>query len=170
MSESAVLRGERRPDRKLMLYYALNALATGPLLIIFLPYYFFRFRTLRYDFDEEGVTVRWGILFRREITLTYARIQDIHLVSNIVERWLGLGRVQIQTASGSAQAEMQVEGLPDFEQVRDELYRRMRGVRASSTVAQLPANGSGDLGEVVASLNAAVEELRLLRQQIGRKQ
>lgn len=167
MSE-IVLRGQRRPDRALMIYYALNALATGPLLLGFLPYYFFRFRTLRYDFDEEGVTVRWGILFRREITLTYARIQDIHLVSNLVERWLGLGRVQIQTAAGSSQAEMQIEGLPDFEQVRDELYARMRGVRGEAAAASGPGKAEG-ASEVVAALNAAVEELRLLRQELARK-
>lgn len=73
--------------------------------------------------------MRWGILFRREISLTYARIQDIHLTSNVVERWLGLARIQIQTASGSAGAEMTIEGLRDFEMIRDGLYSRMRGVR-----------------------------------------
>ena len=45
----------------------------------------------------------------------YARIQDIHLVSNVVERWLGLARIKIQTASGSAKAEMTIEGVPQFE-------------------------------------------------------
>ena len=58
--------------------------------------------------------MRWGILFRREITLTYARIQDIHLTSNLVERWLRLARIQIQTASASASAEMTLEGLHEF--------------------------------------------------------
>ena len=35
----------------------------------------------------------WGILFRREVIIQFARIQDIHLRSNVVERWLGLGRI-----------------------------------------------------------------------------
>ncbi len=123
------LRGVRRPNRRLLHYYAMQAVMTGPGFVFMMPFFYFRFRTLRYTFDNEGLTVRWGLLFRREITLTYARIQDIHLVSNLVERWLGLGRVQIQTASGSAAAEITIEGLPDFEHVRDELYRRMRGAR-----------------------------------------
>jgi putative membrane protein len=33
--------------------------------------------------------------------LTYARIQDIHVTRNIFERWLGIGTVQIQTASAA---------------------------------------------------------------------
>ncbi len=143
---------------------------TGPGFVVMMPFLYFRFRTLRYTFDNEGLTVRWGLLFRREITLTYARIQDIHLVSNLVERWLGLGRVQIQTASGSAAAEITIEGLPDFEHVRDELYRRMRGARGPSArqladgdLAALPAAGTH---EIVTALQEATRELRALRAEI----
>jgi hypothetical protein len=165
--------GERRPEPALMKYYALQSLMAGPGLIVLLPYLWFRYHTLRYVFDDQGVTVRWGILFRREISLTYARIQDIHLVSNVVERWLGLGRVQIQTASGHSGAELTVEGFADYESVRDELYVRMRGARGIAT----PSGGATHDGnhalssgpdDVVAALNAAVAELRALRSELGR--
>ena len=149
-----------------MWYYVLVALATGPGLIVMLPYGWFRFHTLRYTFDDEGITVRWGILFRREVTLTYARIQDIHLVSNLVERWLGLGRVLIQTASGQSNAEITIEGLRDFEAVRDELYGRMRGSRGQDgrTRAHVAAGGAtGEMAEVAAALREAAAELRALR-------
>jgi uncharacterized membrane protein YdbT with pleckstrin-like domain len=156
-----------------MKYYALQSLMAGPGLIVLLPILWFRYHTLRYVFDEQGVTVRWGILFRKEITLTYARIQDIHLVSNVVERWLGLGRVQIQTASGQTGAELTVEGFADYESVRDELYVRMRGARA---ITAPPAGATHDANlalssgqdDVVAALNAAVAELRALRSELGR--
>jgi putative membrane protein len=159
------LGGDRRPALSLMKYYLLSSLLTGPGLLFLLPYRYFRYRTLRYHFDNEGVTARWGILFRREITLTYARIQDIHLVSNLIERWLGLGRVQIQTASGQSGAEMTIEGLPDFEFVRDELYQRMRGARRESKHAL--ADGQPD--DVVHALNAATAELRALREDLARR-
>jgi membrane protein YdbS with pleckstrin-like domain len=165
------LSGERRPVAALLKYYLLSAIATGPGMLVMIPLRYFRYRTLRYAFDAEGVTARWGILFRREITLTYARIQDIHLVSNVVERWFGLGRVQIQTASGSAGAEMTIEGLPDFENVRDELYRRMRGARHEPhTLKGTPAMASlGDGNDdVVLALNAATAELRALREHLAR--
>ncbi len=76
--------------------------------------------------------MRWGVLFRREISLNYPRIQDIHLTSNFVERWLGLARLQLQTAAGSATAEMTIEGLEQVEQIRDYLYSRMRDRRRGS--------------------------------------
>ena len=163
--------GIRRPAYRLFLYYLLQSLLAGPFLIFVIPVRWFRFRTLRYTFDAEGVTVRWGILFRREVSLTYARIQDIHLVSNLVERWLGLGRVQIQTASGSANAEMTIEGFRDYEAVRDELYRRMRGARGRGVtqVSDSVLAGQDGMGDVVTALNAAVAELRALREAVDRK-
>jgi putative membrane protein len=167
-------RGVRRPVPALLTYYVLLSFAAGPGVVIALPLRFFRFRTLQYEFDEQGVTMRWGILFRREISLTYARIQDIHLVSNVVERWLGLGRVQLQTASGQAAAEMTIEGLPDFERLRDELYQRMRGAklpaRAPDSVAHaaVPSEPDG-LRDVTTALRAAVDELRAIRALLSRR-
>jgi membrane protein YdbS with pleckstrin-like domain len=139
------------PHRNLLRYYMLTSLLFGPgFLFAAVPMYF-RFRTLRYDVDDEGITMRWGILFRREISLTYARIQDIQLASNVVERWLGLARIQLQTASGSASAEMTIEGLRDVEAMRDFLYSRMRGVGDGGRVAspQVPGpqgHRSGEAG------------------------
>src|SRR5262245_20473273 len=119
-----------RPHPALWRYYMLSALATGPGVLFSLIYLFFRYHTLRYRFDEEGVHMKVGILFREEVNLTYARIQDIHLRSNVVQRWLGLANVQIQTASGSSTAELVIEGFKEFETIRDFLYTRMRGYQA----------------------------------------
>ena len=100
-----------------------------PAAPILLPYYWFRYHSMRYKFTDEGISMSWGILFRRQVIINYARIQDIHLRSNLVERWLGLARVLVQTASGSSGAEMTLEGFKEFEAVRDFLYSKMRGVK-----------------------------------------
>jgi uncharacterized membrane protein YdbT with pleckstrin-like domain len=146
------------PSPVLMRYYVLLSLLTGPAFPIALLRLYFRYHTLRYTFDDEGVAMRWGILFRREVHLTYERIQDIHLVSNVVERWLGLGRIEIQTASGSAKAEMTIEGVEEFELVRDFLYSKMRGQWRRESAAA----GGAD-AEVAAALREAASELRALR-------
>lgn len=161
---------ELRADRKLMIYYAIGSLLAGPLFFVPLIPLFFRYETLRYRFDAEGVSMRWGILFRREISLTYARIQDIHLTSNVLERWLGLGKVQIQTASGSAGAEMAIEGLPNFEEVRDFLYGRMRGAREEPrhAPAATAARGDGELATVLREVAAELREVRRVLESRGR--
>lgn len=164
-----------RPHPSLMTYYFLSALALGPgFLIAILPLYF-RYHTMRYRFDREGVAMRWGILFRKEVTLTYARIQDIHLTSNFVERWLGLARIQVQTASGSSAAEMTIEGLKEFEEVRDFLYGRMRGVKAdhgsgssAHTDAPLPdSSPAGSPEELATALRQVAEELAAVRRALA---
>ena len=162
---------EPRPHPNLLRYYAITSLAVGPFFWMPLLPLYFRYRTMRYRFDEEGITMRWGILFRKEISLTYARIQDIHLVSNFLERWLGLARIQIQTASGSAGAEMTIEGLPEFEAIRDHLYARMRGTRAQEPAAgaALPEGAAG-LAGLTETLRAVADELRALRVEVeGRR-
>jgi putative membrane protein len=162
MNESAVLSIER-PAPALMRYYLLRSFLAGPAFIFPLIYLSFRYRTMRYRFDDEGVTMRWGILFRREISLTYARIQDIHLTSNLVERWLRLARVQIQTASASSTAEMTVEGVHEFEAVRDFLYSKMRGVRAHRA-----AHAAGE-ADVAGALLEVARELRAVREALERR-
>jgi putative membrane protein len=153
-----------RPDRSLLTYYILCCLLVPPLFpIVVIPAYF-RYHTMRYRFTPEGISMSWGILFQREIIINYARIQDIHLRSNLVERWLGLARVLVQTASGSAGAEMTLEGLKEYEAVRDFLYSKMRGVKdpVHAAAGVPPPTGPAEL-ELAAALREVARELRETR-------
>ena len=168
LDESAIFAIER-PAPNLFTYYLLSSLVLGPLFFVLLIPLYFRYHTLRYRFDEEGISMRWGILFRREINLTYARIQDIHLRSNFVERWLNLARIEVQTASGSSGAEMTLEGLLEFEAIRDYLYTRMRGShdRRSATTTSAPAEvsaGAESIRDVAHTLREVAAEMRLIRE------
>lgn len=177
---------ELSPDPSLLTYYVLVSLIGGPLFpLILLPLYF-RYATLRFRLDAEGIRMRRGMLFRREVSLAYRRIQDIHLSSNVVERWLGLGKVRVQTASGGAEAEITVEGLKDTDALRDFLYRRSRGrgrrertgrPAGSRPVAPSTHPGSMDPGVVggpaegdalVEALGDVLTEVRSLRKDLAR--
>lgn len=156
-----------RPVEKLWTYYVIKALMTTVALPVVLPMLYFRYHTMRYKFDAEGIHMRWGILFRHEVMLNYSRIQDIHLHSSFIERMLGLARIEIQTAAGSSNAEMTLEGLTDHEAMRDFLYSRMRGSRdghhaaAPVTAAQTQATAGSD--ELAATLHEIAAELRGIR-------
>ncbi len=149
-----------RPIPALFTYYVLSSLVLGPLFPFFLLYLYFRYHTMRFRFDGEGVSMSWGILFHREIHLTYTRIQDIHLVSNVVERWLGLARIQIQTASGSAAAEMTLEGIREYSAVRDFLYQNSRGATPRHPGAPLPGSS------LTSEFEALAREVRALREEL----
>jgi putative membrane protein len=119
-----------RPHPRLLwqfMIFALMGAAAFPIAALIL---YFRYHTLRYKFDAEGVSISYGVLFRREAFVTYARIQDIHVRRNVVERWLDLGTVEIETAAGSGGGPEVIAGLVEYEDVRDFLYSRMRGAAA----------------------------------------
>ncbi len=146
-----------RPRESLLTYYLLQAITANVAFPFLFPYLYFRFHTMRYRFDTDGIHMQWGILFRREVLLNYSRIQDIHLRSNLIERWLGLARIEIQTASGSASGNMTLEGMEDPEGMRDFLYSRMRGTHDEQT-----EHAADPLATVLHEIASELREIRAL--------
>lgn len=161
--ETLVLQIER-PHQCLMTYYGLACLVFPPAFPFLILPMWFRYHTMRYRFSAEGVSMSWGILFRREIIINYARIQDIHLRSNFVERWLGLARILVQTASGNSGAEMSIEGIREFEDVRDFLYSKMRGVKDHGSTPALAHDATQE--ELITVLREITTEVRGLRESL----
>lgn len=153
-----------KPHKDLWTYYLISSLAFFIFFPIAAVVLRFKFQTLRYRFTDEGISMSWGILFRRETIINYARIQDIHLRSNLIERWLGLARILVQTASGNAGAEMTIEGVKEFEAVRDFLYARMRGVGEPSRPAPAGAVHGAEAPDLAAALLEVARELRETRE------
>ena len=157
-----------RPDSALLKYYFLVSLLSGPAFPLALIPLLFKYETLRYRFDESGVSMSWGFLFRRETYLTYRRIQDIHLTRNLLQRWMGLATVSVQTASGSATPEMSIEGVLAADQLRDFLYSQMRGAKgevtatATDATPDTAAHAAGEDDEALALLREIRDELRRL--------
>lgn len=148
-----------KPDPSLLTYYAIVSLAANVAWPVAMFALYWRYVTLKYALDDEGISMSWGILDKREVVLTYRRIQDIHVTRNLVHRWLGLSTVAIQTAAGSSSAELTLEGIRDPEGLRDFLYLKMRGVREE------PHHTEADdalvlLGEIRDELRALREERR----------
>lgn len=149
-----------RPREQLLTWYFLRALASLILFPVTMVMFYFRYHTMRYKFDEEGIHMSWGILMRHEIMLNYSRIQDIQLHSNVIERWLGLTRIEVQTAAGASDSEMTLEGLPNPEAMRDFLYSRMRGVHSPAAATNAaPQSLEAVLLEVASELRSIREIL-----------
>lgn len=173
-----------RPDPALLNYYLLVSLASVVFFPIVLLPLWIRYQTMRYRFDDDGVAMSWGFFFRREVYLTYGRLQDIHVTRNIVERWMGLAKLPIQTASGSHGATMTIEGIRDAEAMRDFLYSKMRGAKddfdstldthsASDTTTRGSVSvsneiTSSDTGSLLIQIRDELRQLRRLQEPGGR--
>jgi uncharacterized membrane protein YdbT with pleckstrin-like domain len=153
-----------RPAPILLWYYVIISLLSTVGFVFMMPPLFFRYHTLHFKFDDDGISLSWGILFRREIQLTYRRIQDIHVTRNIFQRWMGLANVAIQTASGSAGAEMIIEGVLEADALRDFLYKKMRGARGDDEQTRdVPSDAVGAPDdEALGLLRQIRDEIRAL--------
>lgn len=156
-----------RPIPALMTYYVIVSLLTLIGFPLFILPLFFKYQSLHYRFDDEGISMSWGVLFKKEVYLTYRRIQDIHVSRGIIQRHLGLATVSVQTASGSAGAEMSIEGIGDPEGLRDYLYARMRGSRdepATPEHGETQSHAGTPADEALGLLHEILEEIRSIKQ------
>ena len=154
-----------RPHERLLTYYFVVALLTFVAFPVTMIALYIKYRTMRFRFDHEGIWKRQGLLWRRETNVAYRRIQDIHLTNGIIQRWLGLATVSIQTAAGSSTAEVTIEGVLEADPQREYLYTRMRGVRAGAHAPAPVAEGAsgGDThDEALALLTEIRDSLRQL--------
>jgi uncharacterized protein len=148
-----------QPHERLLTYYFILALLTLPAFPVTMIALYIKYRTMRFRFDREGIWKRQGLLWRHETNVAYRRIQDIHLTNGIIQRWLGLATVSIQTAAGSSTAEVTIDGVLEAEALRDYLYTKMRGVRDGAHAAEPVSEGASG-GETHDETLALLTEIR----------
>jgi uncharacterized protein len=162
-----------RPDERLMKYYVIVSLLTLLAFPVTLIALWIKYRTMRFRFDDEGVWRAQGLLWRREVNVAYRRIQDIQLTSGLLQRWMGLATVSIQTAAGSASPEVTIDGVLEAEALRDFLYTKMRGVRdhahggAATPPAAAALDTRGAHDEALVLLTEIRDGLRRLEARLG---
>ena len=157
-----------RPDERLLKYYFTYSLFWFVLFpVVFLAKYI-RYRTLRYVFTDKEITMSWGGIQKQSISVSYERVQDIQLSSGPIERQFALAKVQLQTASGDASAEIVLEGFLNPGEVRDQLYRKIQHAKEpeAGTPPAMPAPPDKTVppSELVEVLKEVNGELRAIRQ------
>lgn len=163
-----------RPHERLLTYYLIVALLTVLAFPVTFVALYIKYRTLRYRFDDEGVWRRQGLLWRHEVNVAYRRIQDIHLSNGLIQRWLGLSTVSIQTAAGSSTPVVTIEGVLEAEALRDFLYTKMRGVRdgahPSHEISSVAASATPDEGlALLLDIRESLRRLEHRLDQAGRR-
>ena len=127
------------------------------------PYY----RSLRYEIQDDEVVVYAGIWTKSVKHVPYRTVTNLQVKRDIVDRWLGLGTLNIQTAgmSGQTGVEERLVGLSGVQEVYEagaEELRRFRGGMAP-TQADVDAEPEivpqGSLGEILAEVRAIRKSL-----------
>ena len=162
------LTGEIRLGGALALFsvtVVLNGLWWVVALILIGPYY----RSLRYEVQDDEVVVNAGIWTKSVKHVPYRTVTNLQVKRDVVDRWLGIGTLNIQTAgmSGQTGAEERLVGLSNVQEVYEavaEELRRFRGGMAptQADVEAEPAvtlpDGLGKILTEVRAIRKSLEE------------
>jgi len=152
----------------LLITMILTLVCWVPAMFLVGPYY----RSLRYEIQDDEVIVHAGIWTQSVKHVPYRTVTNLEVKRDILDRWLGLGTLNIQTAgmSGQTGAEERLVGLTDVQEVYDAVaaeLRRFRGGMAptQAEVEQVPVAGSPDvLEDILAEVRAIREAMETRRQ------
>lgn len=83
-----------------------------------------RYRYWRYGLADDVLVLEYGVWIRRRSMTPYYRVQNVDLVAGPLERWLGLQRLTIKTASASTDATIPGLDATDAELLRGRILER----------------------------------------------
>lgn len=127
--------------------------------IIFL-FRLFSLALVRLDFEkrwylvtDRSLRLREGILHVREMTITFANIQNISISQGPLQRLLGIADLRVDTAGGSAPARRERKGMP--QSLHTAFFRGVDNANAIREIIQtrlraLKDSGLGDHEELAA--------------------
>jgi uncharacterized membrane protein YdbT with pleckstrin-like domain len=113
------------------------------------------YRNLEYLIEEDKVIVRKGILTKTQHNIPFEMVTDFRLQRTLYDRALGIGSILVQTAGQSTNPtgyEGKLAGLDDWDDLHEDLRRRLRRERATPT-------GGADAG----ALDELLDEVRRIR-------
>ena len=123
------------------------------LALYWIPKYY---RTITYKLTGSDMTWRRGVWFRNTGIVPYNRITNIDITQGPVSRALGIASLRIQTAgysggqSGARLAEIQIEGVEKFEELREFIMAFVRGKKPVAVETYSEADAENRmLGELV---------------------
>ncbi len=139
-------------------------------LRVYIPLYF---DTLTYTIEDDLVMGTRGVLWKKRVTVPFRKITNIDVSQGPVQRLFDLGTIHVQTAGTAgpqgATAELRIEGMKQFDELRDEILQLLRGFFQTSATS--PAAAAPDARSAAGSvpdhrgadMQAVVEELRAIR-------
>jgi uncharacterized membrane protein YdbT with pleckstrin-like domain len=118
--------------------------------------------TLRLDFDlrwykvtDRSLRIREGVWFVREMTMSFANIQNISVSQGPIQKYFGVSDLIVQSAGGGEQSRAlhtgYFRGVADAEKVKALMLARLRRHRDA---------GLGDADERPVTMEDALREVR----------
>jgi membrane protein YdbS with pleckstrin-like domain len=139
--------------------FALDLLWWIPAMVLAGPYY----RSLRYEIHEDEIILHVGIWTKSVKHVPYRTVTNLTVNRGILDRWLSLGTLDIQTAgaSGTTSAEQSLVGLATPQEVYERVVAELRRFRGG--MAPTAAEEEAVVSESHATLDAILNEVQAIR-------
>jgi uncharacterized membrane protein YdbT with pleckstrin-like domain len=136
----------------------------GLMWLIMVPILILWVKNLRYEIEEDKVTIYKGILTKVQKNIPYRAITDFMVHRSLFDRFLGIASIRIQTAGQSQTAvgyEGNLAGLKDWAQLHERLRARVKSLHPFSDSLGVMESASGATTAQV--LEQILEELKAIR-------
>lgn len=121
-------------ENRISLYFVLGFLALS-LITGFLRWFFFT-----YDYNDEVLHIRSGIVVKKERFIKKERVQTVNYKANVFYRLLDLVTLQIETAGGFKEPEINIEAIN-----RNKAGLLREALKQEAPVEALPSEEESDL-------------------------
>lgn len=142
-----------------------------------------------YLVTDRSLRLREGILNVREMTITFANIQNISISQGPIQRALGIADLRVDTAGGSSPSRKEhkgkneslhtafFRGVDNANAIRELIQTRLRALKDSGLgdyeeampAPPRPATGSNVASDLLAALREVAREAGALRQAVARR-
>ena len=141
-----------------------------PLIIAvgFIVYWISKFHSsITYVLEDDKITVTKGVWWKTKNFVPYNRITNVNIYQGPISRYLGLGKLSIQTAGfsgtgshGGKVAEAEIFGIKNFEEVKDIVMKFVKGMKPEAVEAEAEVKPSKDMNQQILA------ELRKIRKAV----
>ena len=104
-------------------------------ILIFTAYWIQKYYdTVLYKLTENEMVWKRGVWFKQTGIVPYTKITNVDITQGPFSRMLGIAALKIQTAgySGQAMAEIRIEGMEQFEELRELIMEFVRGKKPAA--------------------------------------
>ncbi len=151
------------------LWAGVGAAASATLVFGFLYWWIGAFyETAYYRVTEDDIEYKRGVWFKSRTQVPYSRITNIGAKQGPVQRSVGCGQIDVQTAGSSDKngPELKIKGVENYEEIRSEIAKRIRDSNSSSAGETFtPENGGTE-----SSSDEVVRELKKIRKLLEENQ
>lgn len=139
-----------------------------------------------YIVTDRSLRIREGVWLVREVTLTYANVQNLNVTQGPLQRYFGISDLIVETAGGGASGPQAAQsmmlghhgvlrGIENAKEVRDRIQALLRAYRAAGLGdpddkhAAVPAPAQADSGsdELLTVLRGMRDEAKRLKAAVG---